>query len=336
MDVSSSREKPMQLVPVSRSCFAIVSQGNQLCCSNSGFISGPDGGLVIDTQSDLSHARKLKQLIDTLDAAPPRYVVNTHEDLDHVGGNQLFADCQIVAHRSVAQRMPQVADPRPVRNLTRAVGWPIVSALIKHRHPGLYEVGKQLRHQFDFSKLRLTPPTVLFDERFEISLGKSRAELTHLGPAHQCGDAIVHFPSEGVVFTGDLLFSTVTPIGWSGTHQNWVAAINRIQQLEPKVLVPGHGPPCGPAALSQMLAWLQLLWERSESYFERGCSAVQAASEIDLRSFAEWSCPARLYITVERNFRELRRQPCDDTWNLPATFDAVHQVAKARGLRAEY
>jgi glyoxylase-like metal-dependent hydrolase (beta-lactamase superfamily II) len=46
----------------------------------------------------------------------PRRVVNTHEDGDHVWGNQLFEGAEIIAHRTVPDRMRQVADPRRGRS----------------------------------------------------------------------------------------------------------------------------------------------------------------------------------------------------------------------------
>jgi glyoxylase-like metal-dependent hydrolase (beta-lactamase superfamily II) len=41
----------------------------------------------------------------------PKRVINTHEDGDHVWGNQLFEGAEIIAHRSVPERMRHVAHP---------------------------------------------------------------------------------------------------------------------------------------------------------------------------------------------------------------------------------
>jgi glyoxylase-like metal-dependent hydrolase (beta-lactamase superfamily II) len=38
-------------------------------------------------------------------------VVLTHEDIDHVAGNQLFPGAEIIAHRAAAERMKYTADP---------------------------------------------------------------------------------------------------------------------------------------------------------------------------------------------------------------------------------
>ena len=47
----------------------------------------------------------------------PRRVVNTHEDGDHVWGNQLFEGAEIIAHRTMPGRMKEAADPRAFQKL---------------------------------------------------------------------------------------------------------------------------------------------------------------------------------------------------------------------------
>ncbi|MCU0713415.1 MAG: hypothetical protein MUC43_15255 [Pirellula sp.] len=39
---------------------------------------------------------------------------------------------------------------------------------------------------------------------------------------------------------------------------------------------------------------------------------------------------------VERAYREFRNEPPDAPWDSTATFDAIYQVAKAKGIEAEF
>jgi hypothetical protein len=41
-------------------------------------------------------------------------------------------------------------------------------------------------------------------------------------------------------------------------------------------------------------------------------------------------------MNVERAYREFRNDPSDMAWDTPATFDAIHQVAKAKGIEVEF
>ena len=49
-----------------------------------------------------------------------------------------------------------------------------------------------------------------------------------------------------------------------------------------------------------------------------------------------WRAVARLYMNLERAYREFRHEPPDAPWDQAATFDASYQVAKAREIEAEF
>lgn len=75
----------MKLQQVSDNCFAALNEKNRVCDANSGLIN-LGGGVVIDTQSDLRHARRMIELFGKVWEGMPRRVINTHEDGDHVWG----------------------------------------------------------------------------------------------------------------------------------------------------------------------------------------------------------------------------------------------------------
>ena len=107
--------------------------------------------------------------------------------------------------------------------------------------PPLDGFARSLR-AFDFHDIVLTPPTTLLDGDTVLDLDGVEAHLLYVGPAHTPGDVVVHLPAESIVFTGDILFHRCTPIGWEGTFDNWIAALERIEALDPATVVPGHGP----------------------------------------------------------------------------------------------
>ena len=51
----------MEMVQVSDNCHAVLNEKNRVCDANSGFINRA-GGVVIDTQSDLPHARQMIEM----------------------------------------------------------------------------------------------------------------------------------------------------------------------------------------------------------------------------------------------------------------------------------
>ncbi len=325
----------MRLLQVSDSCFAAVSDGHGACDANSGLIN-LGGGVVVDTQADLAHARRVIELFATVWPGMPRRVVNTHEDGDHVWGNQLFEGAEIIAHRSVPGRMREAADPRAFRELLGGGERLPARWWRRASHPGALALARQLERDYDFEGITAVPPTTLFEERLVLDLDGTEAHLIHVGPCHQAGDTIVHVPSEGVVFAGDVVFRGCTPLGWTGTYARWLQCLDRIIWLDPEVIVPGHGPVCGVEGAMEMRAYLEHVREEAGRCFERGLTSLQASKRIDLGPYGGWRGPARLFANVERAYRELRHEPADAPWDMPATFDAIYEVARARRCQVEF
>jgi cyclase len=323
------------LQQVTESCFAVLNEKNRVCDANSGLVNR-GGGLVIDTQSDLAHGRRMIELFGRVWPASPRRVVNTHEDGDHVWGNQLFEGAEIIAHRSVADRMPRVADPKETLKLLDAADGFLSRWMLGAIHPGALALARQLRQDYDFHGIELVLPTTLFDERHVLDLDGTEVQVIYVGPCHQAGDTIVHVPSERVVFAGDVTFRQCTPIGRTGTYEKWLEALDLIIALEPDVIVPGHGPVCGIEGAMEMKAYLDYVRGESRRCFDLGLTSLEASKTIAWGPYGEWRAPARLWANVERAYREFRNEPADAPWDMAKSLDAIYRVARARGVEVEF
>src|SRR5512139_2439085 len=246
----------MKMEQVSDNCFAVLNEKNRVCDANSGLINRA-GGVVIDTQSDLAHARQMIEMFSKVWPAMPQRVVNTHEDGLHVWGNQLFEGAEVIGHRTIPGRMAQAADPRPLQKLLRDASRLLPRLWLRFRHPGPLAFARQMERDYDFEGITPTPPTALFEDRLVLDLDGTEVHLLYVGPSHQAGDTIVHVPREGVVFAGDLIFRACTPVGWTGTYARWLEGLDRVLWLDPDVIVPGHGPICGVEGAMEMRAYLE-------------------------------------------------------------------------------
>jgi glyoxylase-like metal-dependent hydrolase (beta-lactamase superfamily II) len=245
----------MELVEITRNVYACLQEDRGLGCSNSGLVNRA-GGLVVDTFWDLPHTREMIEHYGRVWKGAPRRVVNTHHNGDHCWGNQLFPEAEIIGHRLCAAGMVKESPAmmQATRNAADSAD-PAIAALAR----GLAE--------FDFTGVEITPPTTLFDDRLDLDLEGTRAELIYVGPAHTQGDVIVHLPGERVIFTGDVLFRLCTPVGWEGTYERWIEALDAIVALDPEVIVPGHGPVCGTEGPREMKAYLEYVRAESARYF---------------------------------------------------------------------
>ena len=303
----------MELRELTTDVYACLQEDRGLGFSNSGFINF-GGGLVVDTFWDLPHTRELIRQYARVWKRPTRRVLNTHHNGDHCWGNQLFAGAEIIGHRLCAASFGKESPEAMQAVKTRAGANPALAALGRALEP------------YDFSGIQLTPPTTLIDDRLTLDLDGLRAELLYVGPAHTAGDVIVHLPQQRVVFTGDILFRLCTPIGWEGTFANWIAALDRIVELAPEVIVPGHGPLCGVEGPREMRAYLEYVRDEARRSFAAGVPVLEAAKHIDLGPYANWTEPERLVFNVERAYRECRGDPYDAPIDVVALFQGVYEL----------
>jgi len=305
----------MELQELARDIYACLQPDRGLGTSNSGLLNR-DGGLVVDTFWDLPHTRQMIKTYARVWKAPARRVVNTHRNGDHCWGNQLFPNAEIIGHRLCAA---EFGKERPEFMQTLRNGG-------TSSDPVLAAFARRLA-DWDFTGIELRPPTTLVDERLTLDVDGIEARLIYVGPAHTSGDLIVHLPAERVVFTGDILFRLCTPIGWEGTYDRWIAALDRIVALEPDVVVPGHGPLCGVEGPREMKAYLQYVRGEAKRFFEKGLSTLEAAKRIDLGPYAGWTEPERVVFQVDRAYRELRSEPFDAPVDVTALFGAMYELA---------
>ena len=60
----------MEMKQVSGNCYAVLNEKNRVCDANSGLIN-VGGGVVIDTQSDLAHARQMIEMFSKVWSGMP-------------------------------------------------------------------------------------------------------------------------------------------------------------------------------------------------------------------------------------------------------------------------
>ena len=278
--------------------------------SNAALIVGEGESLLIDTLwTPALTARMLDRMKRHTGSAPITRVFNTHADGDHWWGNEHLAGSEIMATEAAAEEMAELS-PEALQQFQRVgqmaarVGGVPVSYPGRSRLSSLGGLVGRMLGSYDYSGISLTPPTRTFSGTHELDGGGRRVELIEVGPAHTFGDAIVHVPDARVVIAADILFIGVTPIMWAGTVDNWIAAIDRVIELGPDVIVPGHGPLTDMEGARLVQDYWRYVDAAARRRFADGKSARAAAAEV-LRSeefastpYAKWGDRERMAVSM--------------------------------------
>jgi glyoxylase-like metal-dependent hydrolase (beta-lactamase superfamily II) len=316
--------------------------------SNAGLITDGDQCLLVDTLFDKKLTAEMLESMRRAAPAAARIgtVVNTHGNGDHCYGNALVADAEIIGTPGCVEDL-RAAPPSRNQLLIRAAG--IIGGL----GAGGRVLGRALNAvgidrvalladaaplataffgDFDFTNNDVVLPTRTFERELSLTVGDKRVELIEVGPAHTLGDAVVWIPEDRTLFTGDILFKDAHPVIWEGPVSNWVAACERLLDMDIETVVPGHGPLTDKSALRETLRYLKALTEQARSRYDAGMSVEDAAHEVAFEEFDHWIDAERIYVNIHTLYREFSgdTEPAD----VLALFAGMarFQARKARAL----
>ncbi len=237
------------IVPLQVSASAWMAQGlsaqgapaNQNFISNAGFIVTPKGVVVVDALGSPALADKLLASIKKITPLPVTHVILSHYHADHIYGLQVFkaAGAQILAQANGRDYVG--SDAARTR-------------LEASRH----ELAPWVN-----GDTQVVPADIWLDGPVELNLDGIRLSIQPMGPAHTPEDLVVYLPQEGVLFAGDLVFRGRIPFVGQADSGRWIKALSDMLLLQPKVVVPGHGPASTQAVADMALTRAYLMHLRA-------------------------------------------------------------------------
>jgi cyclase len=278
------------------SVYAYLQPDGSWGWSNAGVIVDGETSLLVDTLYDL---KLTQEMLTTMRRSIPAaaqidILVNTHANGDHCYGNQLVGDARIIASARTAEEMLELPP-----NLLAA----FIQQAQNLGAPG--EFASRIYAPFDFTNITLTPPNQTFEEELNLRVGTKTVRLLEVGPAHTRGDTLVYVPEDRAIFTGDILFIESHPIIWTGTVSNWIRACETILALDVETIVPGHGPITDKQGVVRLKGYFEYLLNEVRLRFEAGLSVQEAARDISLDAYANWTDAERIVANVAAIYHEL-------------------------------
>ncbi|OQW88665.1 MAG: MBL fold metallo-hydrolase [Rhodoferax ferrireducens] len=254
--------------------------------ANIGLVVTPAGAVMIDSGATAQVAAKIEAAAKKVTPQPIKWVINT-------GGQD---------HRWLADGY---FSAKGAETIAHANAQADMKARTAEHLQGL----KVLKERLDGTVPAL-PTRWVTGPDTRLELGGTVLELKHRGGGHTPGDMLVWLPQKNVLFTGDVVYVERT-LGLlePSNSKNWLASFAVIDELQPKVLVPGHGKVTDVAtARAHTRDLLLALRAHMKKAVDDGVDVSAAVKSFDAKPFAHlkhadvWipQLANRTYLEMER------------------------------------
>lgn len=204
--------------------------------------------ILYDSHATLDHARAIRTHLEGLGVMTMRLVLS-HWHTDHIAGNAIFADCEIIANRLTARTMLE-----NIKALARKT--PPINPVVM--------------------------PNRLFENEMTLTLGSRTIRLMQFD-IHSADGTVLFLPEEGLLLAGDTLEDTVTYVSEPEHIAAHIAELTRLKTLPIRHILPDHG------AREKIAAggYAPSLIDANRSYLERLLASAKdpALDAVSLRDF---------------------------------------------------
>ena len=135
-------------------------------------------------------------------------------------------------------------------------------------------------------------PQITYADEAQVFLGGKEVDAHWVGRGHTNGDAVIYFPSERVLHTGDLFVNGGAPfIDYSahGSIVEWDKTLENALKYDFDTVIPGHGPVAKKADLAKFRQSLAMLRTRAKAACAAG--AADAGKRIDATGLGMGASP---------------------------------------------
>jgi len=183
------------------------------------FVITQSGVALIDSGSSPQAGKEISKRVAQVTDKPIKWVINTGSQDHRWLGNDYFQQqgAEIIALKRTVITQQKYADDHVngLKNVLKDQGEDI-----KAHHAS----------------------RVIDSDHAKFKLDETAFEIIYFGDTHFPGDAVVWLPAQEIVFTGDMVYvdRMLGILPYSNTI-SWQLAFQKMTQLKPKWVVPGHG-----------------------------------------------------------------------------------------------
>ncbi|MFZ5844703.1 MAG: MBL fold metallo-hydrolase [Pseudomonadota bacterium] len=269
--------------------------------ANNVFLIRDSDVVVVDSNISPDSTREVLAALRKLTDKPVRYVINSHWHEDHILGNSVWRDAypgvQFIGHVQTHADLSTVGAANRKGLLENGAGG--VASLKRAIATGKGLAGnvltdeERVSHESDIflverylkeaGSLPIVYPDLEVAGALVLADARRPIEIRFLGAAHTRSDLVVWLPKDKLLIAGDLVVWPVPLVGSTSYPAAYADSLQQLLNLQPKVIVPGHGPVFRDTAyVEQTLGLLKDLVAQVRAAKARGETLEQAQKSVDL------------------------------------------------------
>ena len=201
----------------------MASAANKGFMSNAGFVVTKDGVVVFDALATPALGEAMLKAIKRITPQPVKRVIISHYHADHFYGLQAFKaqGAEVWAHENARATLnSDLTQERLKQRRTDLAPW-------VNENTRLIPADRWL--SFKDAKA------------LQFEMGGMHFRIIDSSGAHSPEDIMLYVDEDKVLFAGDLFFTGRIPFVGEANSKVWLQALDRMLEVKPAMVVPGHG-----------------------------------------------------------------------------------------------
>jgi cyclase len=207
-----------------------------------------EGVLLIDDKFEQDHDQIVAK-VKSVTSQPIKYIISTHYHADHSGGNGKMLQMGGVEIISTANSRKNILD-----------------------------------HKQSNAPPNVVPARITFTDENSVYIGGKEIRARYFGRGHTNGDAVIYFPADRTVHTGDLMAGTSPLIDYNGGGSliEWSKTLDGVLKTwDFDTVIPGHGNVTNKAGLQTYRDNVEKLRNRVTGLIRQGKSQGDIAKVME-------------------------------------------------------
>ena len=247
----------------------VIPDGGMALVPNIAIVVGGRATFVVDTGLGARNAEIVLREVAKVSKNAELYLASTHVHPEHdLGAHGFPATAKMVRSND---QVKEIADSGLQTAKQFASFSPAIGELLQGA---------------EFRKADVT-----FDREQTFDLGGVRVRVMAMGFNHTRGDMAFFVEPDGILVSGDVVMSRMPGVGNGSRISTWLASMDRFEKLQPKRIVPSHGPMGDASFISNYRTFLTTVRDRTAMVKKEGKTLDETIKLLQEELQGKYSAP---------------------------------------------